>query len=258
MSPEALAQEDRNDGYKGYSDCGCMCIQVWMAKHTQNVQMGGLMWYVMQVAAGRESQTVVMLERVLTSDVLENCFIPMRRLKKKFHGRWQEIAQKLFPGYVFLISEKPQLLYDELKKIPALTKLLGSCEEYFTPLSESDVQLLKKLQNIDDMVQSGNGLGPQNIWEKQNKSNNRNEIESLRSAGDNGKYLSYQDTSIVGLSKVIVEEDRKIRIVSGPLKNLEGQIRKINLHKRIVVVEAEFMGNRSLIHLGIEIMDENL
>lgn len=37
MSPEALAQEDRNDGYKGYSDCGCMYIQVWMAKHTQNV-----------------------------------------------------------------------------------------------------------------------------------------------------------------------------------------------------------------------------
>lgn len=214
------------------------------------------MWYVMQVVSGRESQTVVMLERVLTSDVLENCFIPMRRLKKKFHGSWQEIAQKLFPGYVFLISEKPQLLYDELKKIPAFTKLLGSCEEYFTPLSESDVQLLKKLQNVGNMVQSGHG--PQNIWVKQNKSNYKSEIESLRSMEDSEKYWKHQDTPIVGLSKVIVGDDRKIRIVSGPLKNLEGQIKKINLHKRIAVVEAEFMGNRSLIHLGIEIVDENL
>ena len=68
------------------------------------------------------------------------------------------------------------------------------------------------------------------------------------------KFQDLQDG--VGLSRVTVGEKRQIRIIDGPLKNLEGQIKKVNLHKRIAAVEAEFMGSKSLIHLGIEIVDE--
>lgn len=180
------------------------------------------MWYVMQVASGREGHTVLLIERILSQGILENCFVPMRRMKKKYEGRWQEVKEKLFPGYVFLISEQPQLLYDELKLIPALTKLLGSCEEYFTPLSEKDTEFLMKLQSIQNIKDEEKDIG----------------------------------AATVGLSKVAVGENQRIKIISGPLKNLEGQIKKINLHKRIAVVEAEFMGNKSLVHLGIEIVDE--
>lgn len=183
---------------------------------------GGYMWYVMQVASGREGHTVLLMERILSQGILENCFVPMRRMKKKYEGRWREVREKLFPGYVFLISEQPQLLYDELKQIPALTKLLGSCEEYFTPLSEKDAEFLMKLQSIQNIKDEEKDIG----------------------------------AATVDLSKVAVGENQRIKIISGPLKNLEGQIKKINLHKRIAVVEAEFMGNKSLVHLGIEIVDE--
>lgn len=192
------------------------------------------MWYAMQVVSGREGQTVVMMERILSREILEGCLIPMRRLKKKYNGKWQEVTEKLFPGYVFLISEKPQLLYDELKKIPALTKLLGSCEEYFTPLSKDDVRFLQKLQDMRDTQKAGRQLC------------------SIKKGPDQ------PGTEEVGLSQVIVGENRQIRIISGPLKNLEGQIQKINLHKRIAVVKAEFMGNQSFIHLGIEIVEEGM
>ena len=202
---------------------------------------GGYMWYVMQVASGREGHTVLLMERILSQGILENCFVPMRRMKKKYEGRWREVREKLFPGYVFLISEQPQLLYDELKQIPALTKLLGSCEEYFTPLSEKDVHFLKKLKNIQSR-----GYG-----KSQRCSQGADGIRSFRQGKE-------PDALFVGLSKVAVGENQRIKIISGPLKNLEGQIKKINLHKRIAVVEAEFMGNRTLLHLGIEIAeDEN-
>lgn len=181
------------------------------------------MWYVMQVMSGKELQTILMMERGISCGILENCFVPVCRMKKKYQGRWQEITEKLFPGYVFLISSEPQSLYRELKQIPALTKLLGNCEQYFTPLSKKDERFLMKLQNM------------QTISHMPSKE---------RKAG----------LPEVELSRVIVEENRKIRIVSGPLRNLEGQIKKINLHKRIAVVEAEFMGNKSLLHLGIEIV----
>ena len=121
--------------------------------------------------------------------------------------------ERNFMGYV-MISEQPQLLYEELKQIPALTRLLGRCEEYFMPLSEKDMRLLEKLQNgMND------GRNPE-----------------------------------AEISRIAVEEGNQIRILSGPLVNLEGQIRKVNLHKRIAVVEVEFMGNKSAVHLGVEMV----
>lgn len=188
--------------------------------------LGGYMWYVMQVISGKERKTVMMMKQILSCDVLENCFIPIRRLKKKYKGKWQEITEKLFPGYVFLISGQPQLLYDELEKIPTLTKLLGSCEEYFTPLSKSDIHFLQ------------NTLEEKNINLKE--------------------YQEQSETPTVELSKVVVKDNRQIQILSGPLTNLEGQIKKVNLHKRIAIVETEFMGSRSMIHLGIEIVNEEI
>ena len=174
------------------------------------------MWYVMQVVSGQENRTVFLVEKIISEEILNSCFIPVRRLRKKFHGTWQEVTEKLFPGYVFLISEQPQLLYEELKQIPALTKLLGRCEGFFTPLSEKDVRMLEKLRNR---------------------------------MGDSGNLE-------VEISKIAVEEGNQIRILSGPLMNLEGQIKKVNLHKRIAVVEVEFMGSKSLVHLGVEMVEK--
>ena len=43
------------------------------------------------------------------------------------------------------------------------------------------------------------------------------------------------------------------------LERMDGGYRgKINFHKRITVVEVEFMGSKSLIHLGIEMVNEGL
>ncbi len=172
------------------------------------------MWYVMQVVSGQEYRTTLLVEKIFSEGILENCFVPMRRLRKKFYGTWHEVTEKLFPGYVFMITEHPQLLYKELKKIPALTKVLGRCEGYFTPLSEADVQMMKRLQ----IGIEGNG----NL-----------EVE---------------------LSKIVVREGNQIQILSGPLKNLEGEIKKVNLHKRIVTVEMEFMGKKNVVYLGIDMV----
>ena len=171
------------------------------------------MWYVMQVISGQENRTVFLVEEIVSKRALESCFVPERKLKKKFRGAWHEVTEKLFPGYVFMISKRPRLLYEELKQIPALTRMLGRCGEYFTPLSEEDVCMMEKLQNGKD---GGGNL----------------EVE---------------------ISKVAVEDGNQVRILSGPLVDLERQIKKVNLHKRIAEVEMDFMGDRILINFGIEI-----
>ena len=61
------------------------------------------------------------------------------------------------------------------------------------------------------------------------------------------------ESNEVGLSQVVAEQDA-VMILSGPLKNMEGYIKKINLHKRIAEVEVNFMNRKTTLYLGIEIV----
>ena len=60
----------------------------------------------------------------------------------------------------------------------------------------------------------------------------------------------------VQLSQVSVSENDEITILSGPLKNMEGCIKKIDLHRRIAKVEVDFMNRKTVIHLGIEMVEK--
>ncbi len=60
----------------------------------------------------------------------------------------------------------------------------------------------------------------------------------------------------VQLSQVSVSENDEITILSGPLKNMEGCIKKIDLHRRIAKDEVDFMKRKTVIHLGIEMVEK--
>lgn len=60
-----------------------------------------------------------------------------------------------------------------------------------------------------------------------------------------------------GLSQVAVSEGDQVTILSGPLKSLEGRIKKVHLHRRVAEVEVDFMGRKTVIHLGIELVGKD-
>lgn len=148
------------------------------------------------------------------NELYDSCFHPMRRVKKKYRGEWKEIREKLLPGYVFITSSRIRELYQELRSVPAFTKMLGREGEEFIPLPEVEVKWLKQIM----------GSSNQNLE--------------------------------VQLSKVSVSEDDVITILSGPLKNIEGYVKKIDLHRRIAKVEVDFMNRKTVIHLGIDMIGE--
>lgn len=65
---------------------------------------------------------------------------------------------------------------------------------------------------------------------------------------------SADDDMEVGISQVSVSADDIVTILSGPLKDMEGCIKKIDLHRRIAKVEVDFMNRKAVIHLGIEMV----
>lgn len=61
----------------------------------------------------------------------------------------------------------------------------------------------------------------------------------------------------VGLSLVKVSEGDAVTVLDGPLKDVEGYIKKINLHRRVAEVEVDFMGRKTVFHMGIELVGKD-
>ena len=178
------------------------------------------MFYVVQVAPGMEDRTEVLIRGRVERGLYDRCFHPMRHVRKKFHGQWKDLHEKLLPGYVFIQSRSIGELYGELQRVPMLTKVLGRDENWFCALRSQEVAWLELL-----------------LEEEQ-------EAECCQSG-----------VAEIGLSQIRAEGDT-VTILSGPLKNMEGYIRKIHLHRRIAEVEVDFMGRKTVIHLGIEMVEK--
>lgn len=102
------------------------------------------MWYVLQVRGGTEERIRAQCQKIIDSGVLEQCFIPYYEEKKRYRGAWHIEQRLLFPGYVFMISQRLTDLCISLKEIIGMKKLLGTGEE-IVPLTEEETDLLKKM-----------------------------------------------------------------------------------------------------------------
>lgn len=65
--------------------------------------------------------------------------------------------QVLFPGYVFVVTEDLITLFDSLKKINGLTKLLKTGDE-FVPLTEEEKAFLLQFGGEEHVVEISKGI----------------------------------------------------------------------------------------------------
>ena len=179
------------------------------------------MIYVLQVRTGMESETVSFIDTLVDHETYRDVYFPTRVMRKKFHGHWQEVQEKLLPGYIFIDTDNIKDMSLALKKVPRLTKALGRDEdnEFFgQELSKSDERWLRQVMG--------------------------------------GRESQYMDPILrgkVGLTLVEVDEENHVKILEGPMQNMEGNILHYDLHRRFADIEVEFMGQRTIIHLGIVI-----
>lgn len=113
------------------------------------------MWYVIQVYTGQETEIAGQCrERVLEEG--EEAFIPLVERMTKACGEWAPVKTRLFPGYVFIETDRPQDLYMRLKKVRAMTRLLKTGEE-ITPLYKEEEEYLRGLQDEEHVVRYSEG-----------------------------------------------------------------------------------------------------
>lgn len=143
-------------------------------------------------------------------------FVPTKETPHRSKGVVHKVRKPLFPGYVLVQTEIEPNLIAE-----KLAAALRHTKDIYTMLhyggNEKDVVVREKERLY---------------WER----------------------LFDADFCVVG-SVGFIEGDT-IRITSGALVGLEGQIKKINRHKREAIVEMEMMGAKREVVLMLEIIEK--
>lgn len=115
------------------------------------------MWYVMQVYTGMEENIRTQCRKEILPDVLKECFIPYYEEKKRIKGEWKVFQKILFPGYVFLDTEKVEQLCIAIKHIQGFARVLGT-ENEVIPLTEDEVAFLNAFGGEERVVPISMGV----------------------------------------------------------------------------------------------------
>lgn len=109
------------------------------------------MWYVVQVVGGKEKHVLELMQTFVEDGLMEECFIPQYEIMKRIRGEWRKRLEVLLPGYIFVVTKKPDRLAYELRKVPAFTKLLGN-NDVFIPLADQEVAFINAFTEPDHRV----------------------------------------------------------------------------------------------------------
>lgn len=115
-------------------------------------------WFVIQVQSGNEEKIIKYCKQYIDDEILEECFVLKYKHMKKYKGNWHELEEILFKGYVFVITKDPNTLYQQLKKIPGFTKLLGNTGDMIYPIYEEEAKVLMKFGREKHMVEMSTGF----------------------------------------------------------------------------------------------------
>ncbi|MDD3360188.1 MAG: antiterminator LoaP [Hespellia sp.] len=115
------------------------------------------MWYVVQVCTGTEDSIRLQCESRIPGEILERCFIPYYEEQKRIRGKWSTQKKILFPGYVFMITEKLEQLYEELKAVMGLTRVLDTGGAV-VPLNIEEIEFLESFGGENQVVEMSAGI----------------------------------------------------------------------------------------------------
>lgn len=105
-------------------------------------------WYVMRAIPGKETDAVMILEKKIERRLWIQCRILKKQQLFRSQGRYLLSRKELFPGYVFIETETPENLMEELQKAKKFPQIIGNRNDrnvQFVPVEEKDLWFLKNV-----------------------------------------------------------------------------------------------------------------
>ena len=175
-------------------------------------------YYVLACQTGREKRNIKLLEKTVAARFPGSyiaAYSPVRESREFCARKWSMRIRPLLPGYIIAVCE------EELWRIQKDIFLMSDTNYGF-------------LRNADGSYELKGSDEKFAMWVESN--------------------LGYIKSSKVILDKKKLSPDERIKIISGPLKNLNGRI--VSIYKGVRVnVEVSFMGEARRLTLPIDIVD---
>lgn len=112
-------------------------------------------WYVIQVYTGTETEVCRQCrKRIMEED--EDVFVLLSERMTRIRGEWHLVTGRLFPGYLFVETDRIQDFYMRLKRIGGMTRILSTDRE-LTPVYPEEQEYLAALGGKDHIVRYSQG-----------------------------------------------------------------------------------------------------
>lgn len=115
------------------------------------------MWYVIHTVSGLEQKCLQQCEIHIDRESYKEIFVPhyisMKHLKKE----WHKIEKNLFPGYLFVDTDRIEHVVDELKQFRQYTKVLRNGEVIST-ITEQEQKFLSAMMDEQHLVKYSEGF----------------------------------------------------------------------------------------------------
>ena len=111
-----------------------------------------MLWYAIQSYTGKEEQLAEMIRRVVPERYYGECFVPYFERLRCWRQQNQVHILRLFPGYLFISTDNIEAVFQCLKRVPAMSKILTAGAFEFTPLYDSEAEFLKRILDADHIV----------------------------------------------------------------------------------------------------------
>lgn len=116
------------------------------------------MWYAVQVETGKEDAIKNYCLKLIDTEVYNDIFILRFNRAKKYCGKWHKEGKVMYPGYMFIDTDTPADMYEALKKVPGLIKLLGRDRDYFLPIEKNKELLFRSMVDDKHEIDISRGL----------------------------------------------------------------------------------------------------
>lgn len=110
------------------------------------------MWYVLQTLTGKEEELTRMVNKIIPHELYSDCFVAYYERIWRRQGQSIVHIERLFPGYVFIVSPRPIELFHALKKVSAMSKLISDGFFTFLALEKEEEEFLQDMLGDNRIV----------------------------------------------------------------------------------------------------------
>lgn len=111
-----------------------------------------MLWYAIQTYTGKEERLAEMIRLIVPKECAGECFVPYFEQLHCWHQQNQVRVLRLFPGYIFLSSDDIEGLFQHLKMVPAMSKIITAGEFEFIPMYDGEAEFLLQMMDQDHIV----------------------------------------------------------------------------------------------------------